>query len=181
MVISHSYVSLPEGNLQCWSWQWLSCFLWIKTRHNSYSCSHPMPSVRGNLPYVLILVGRQTRLYIYIYTYMCVNILAHIHIILHKLWVSKYPVYIYWVASKYQNLDPQNPSKSNDLVVYSTMAMGQHGHGARHKARLPCQAKLRRKSQGCASWSDWLVRIECSAGFCNCGYKSSNQWCSTGL
>ena len=119
--------------------------------------------------------------YIYIYIYVCVNILAHIHIILHKLWVSKYPVYIYWVASKYQNLDPQNPSKSNDLVVYSTMAMGQHGHGARHKARLPCQAKLRRKSQGCASWSDWLVRIECSAGFCNCGYKSSNQWYSTGL
>ena len=83
-----------------------------------------------------------TYIYNYIYIYVCVNILAHIHIILHKLWVSRYPAYIYWVASTYQNLDPQNPSKSNEFSC-----LFHKGHGAtrpwgtrQSSAALPSEA-----------------------------------------
>ena len=89
-----------------------------------------------------LLVAKHVYIYIIIYIYMCVNILAHIHIILHKLWVSRYPAYIYWVASTYQNLDPQNPSKSNEFSC-----LFHKGHGAtrpwgtrQSSAALPSEA-----------------------------------------
>ena len=108
---------------------------------------HPTPSVPGNLPYVLILVGRQTRLYIYIHVCVCVNVLVHIHIILHKLWVSRHPAYCLHHLHLLSCLKISKSGPSESIKIPWFRCLFHNGHGAtrpwgtrQSSAALPSEA-----------------------------------------